>query len=183
MWTLGPGSETGSPSRSAVPCWDVLRESPTEELSSLLLQKRILLSCMVESKQDEKLWSLPVLVRSDFPRQSIAVPIQPNAGNPLITRWVRISVFSKNNLIVGALGEQNALLHNLVSVCICFRALVVTYLEHLGINYIAVSEDPCPRMLIHNRCPRALLLKENLRGIVCTHIHLGKKQLCLEHMP
>ncbi|XP_017308304.2 intermembrane lipid transfer protein VPS13B isoform X1 [Ictalurus punctatus] len=128
VWTLGPGSEAGSPSRCAVPCWDVLRESPTEDLASLLPQKRILLSCMVESKQDEKLWSLPVTVRPDFPRQSMAVPIQQNADTPLTT-----------------------------------RALVVTYMEHLGINYIAVSEDPCPRMLIHNRCPRALLLKENLR--------------------
>lgn len=64
--------------------------------------------------------------------------------------------------------------------CICFRALVMTYLEHLGINYIAVSEDPCPRMMVHNRCPRALLLKENLRGTVCIHIHLGKRQLCLK---
>ncbi|XP_060756090.1 intermembrane lipid transfer protein VPS13B-like isoform X4 [Neoarius graeffei] len=128
VWTLGPASEAGSPSRCAVPCWDVLKESPTEDFAPLLSQKRILLSCMVESKQDEKLWSLPVPVRSDFPRQSMAVPIQQNADNPLTT-----------------------------------RALVMTYLEHLGINYIAVSEDPCPRMLIHNRCPRALLLKENLR--------------------
>ncbi|XP_027028317.2 vacuolar protein sorting-associated protein 13B isoform X2 [Tachysurus fulvidraco] len=128
VWTLDPGSEAGSPSRCAVPCWDVLRENPTEELSSMLPQKRILLSCMNESKQDEKLWSLPVPVQSDFPRQSVAVPILQNADNLLAT-----------------------------------RALVVTYMEHLGINYIAVNEDPCPRMLIHNRCPVALLLKENLR--------------------
>lgn len=80
---MDPGSEAGSPSRCAVSCWDVLRENPTEELSSMLPQKRILLSCMIESKQDEKLWSLPV---PDFPRQSVAVPIQQNADNPLTTR-------------------------------------------------------------------------------------------------
>ncbi|KAG7317797.1 hypothetical protein KOW79_018832 [Hemibagrus wyckioides] len=128
VWTMDPGSEAGSPSRCAVSCWDVLKENPTEELSSMLPQKRILLSCMIESKQDEKLWSLPVPVQSDFPRQSVAVPIQQNDDNPLTT-----------------------------------RALVVTYLEHLGINYIAVSEDQCPRMLIHNLCPKTLLLKENLK--------------------
>ncbi|TSK20268.1 Vacuolar protein sorting-associated protein 13B [Bagarius yarrelli] len=127
VWTLDPGSEAGSPFKCAVPCWDVLRECPTEELASLPQQKRILLSCMIESKQDAK-WSLPVPVRSDFPRQSVAVPIQQKPDNPLTT-----------------------------------RALVVTYLEHLGINYIAVSEDPCPRMLIQNHCPEALLLKENLK--------------------
>ncbi|KAI5620879.1 vacuolar protein sorting-associated protein 13B-like, partial [Silurus asotus] len=128
VWTIGPGSEAGSPSKCAVPCWDVLKESSSEEHAPLLAQKQILLSCMTESKQDEKLWSLPVSVRSDLPRRSMAVPIQQDADNSLTT-----------------------------------RALVVTHLEHLGINYIAVSEDPCPRMLIHNRCPRALLLKENLK--------------------
>ncbi|KAM9436061.1 intermembrane lipid transfer protein VPS13B [Clarias gariepinus] len=128
VWTLGPGSEADSPSKCALPSWDVLKECPTEELASLLPQKRILLSCMADSKQDEKLWSLPAPVRSDLPRQSVAVPMEQIPDNPLTT-----------------------------------RALVVTYMEHLGINYIAVSEDPCPRMVIHNRCPTSLLLKENLR--------------------
>lgn len=71
------------------------------------------------------------------------------------------------------------MLYYSVFICIFFRALVVTYLEHLGINYIAVSEDPCPRMLIHNLCPKTLLLKENLKGTVCMHIHLARRQLCL----
>lgn len=97
-----------------------------------------------------------------------------------------IFIFSISSLIFtkpsieGFWGSKILLLLSLVFMCICFRALVMTYLEHLGINYIAVSEDPCPRMLIHNRCPRALLLKENLRGTVCIHTHLGKRQLCLK---
>lgn len=44
------------------------------------------------------------------------------------------------------------------------RAIVLTYQEHLGVTYITLNEDPCPRMLIHNKCPIPLLLKENVKG-------------------
>uniref|UniRef100_A0AAV2MBD8 VPS13-like middle region domain-containing protein n=1 Tax=Knipowitschia caucasica TaxID=637954 RepID=A0AAV2MBD8_KNICA len=40
------------------------------------------------------------------------------------------------------------------------RALVMTYQEHLGVTYITLNEDPCPRMVIHNKCPIPMLLKE-----------------------
>ncbi|XP_073702987.1 intermembrane lipid transfer protein VPS13B-like [Garra rufa] len=43
------------------------------------------------------------------------------------------------------------------------RPLVLTCQEHLGVTYLTVNEDQCPRMLIHNRCPKSLLLKENIR--------------------
>lgn len=44
------------------------------------------------------------------------------------------------------------------------RAIVLTYQEHLGVTYITLNEDPCPRMLIHNKCPIPLLFKENVKG-------------------
>lgn len=96
MWTLGPGSEADSPSKCALLSWDVLKECPTEELASLLPQKRILLSCMADSKQDEKLWSLPAPVRSDLPRQSVAVPMEQMPDNPLTTRWVKPCLEAQN---------------------------------------------------------------------------------------
>ncbi|XP_024861021.1 vacuolar protein sorting-associated protein 13B isoform X2 [Kryptolebias marmoratus] len=43
------------------------------------------------------------------------------------------------------------------------RAVVLTYQEHLGVTYIIFNEDPCPRMLIHNKCPVLLLLKETVK--------------------
>uniref|UniRef100_A0A3P9Q9M9 Vacuolar protein sorting 13 homolog B n=1 Tax=Poecilia reticulata TaxID=8081 RepID=A0A3P9Q9M9_POERE len=46
---------------------------------------------------------------------------------------------------------------------LCSRAVVLTYQEHLGVTYITLNEDPCPRMLIENRCPVPLLLKENVK--------------------
>ncbi|KAJ8394619.1 hypothetical protein AAFF_G00044220 [Aldrovandia affinis] len=46
------------------------------------------------------------------------------------------------------------------------RALVLTYQEHLGVTYLTLNEDPYPRLLVHNKCPIALLLKENVRGLL-----------------
>ncbi|XP_078143289.1 intermembrane lipid transfer protein VPS13B isoform X3 [Centroberyx gerrardi] len=50
------------------------------------------------------------------------------------------------------------------------RALVLTYQEHLGVTYITLNEDPCPRMLIHNKCPIPLLLKERVKETPRTEV-------------
>uniref|UniRef100_A0A8C7Y913 Vacuolar protein sorting 13 homolog B n=1 Tax=Oryzias sinensis TaxID=183150 RepID=A0A8C7Y913_9TELE len=47
--------------------------------------------------------------------------------------------------------------------CSRWVAIVLTYQEHLGVTYITLSEDPCPRMLIQNRCPVHLLFRENVK--------------------
>uniref|UniRef100_A0AAQ4R4U8 Vacuolar protein sorting 13 homolog B n=1 Tax=Gasterosteus aculeatus aculeatus TaxID=481459 RepID=A0AAQ4R4U8_GASAC len=49
--------------------------------------------------------------------------------------------------------------------------IVLTYQEHLGVTYIILNEDPCPRMLIHNKCPIPLLLKETLKETQKTEVH------------
>nr|XP_040021418.1 vacuolar protein sorting-associated protein 13B-like [Gasterosteus aculeatus aculeatus] len=51
------------------------------------------------------------------------------------------------------------------------RGIVLTYQEHLGVTYIILNEDPCPRMLIHNKCPIPLLLKETLKETQKTEVH------------
>ncbi|XP_035019480.2 vacuolar protein sorting-associated protein 13B-like [Hippoglossus stenolepis] len=51
------------------------------------------------------------------------------------------------------------------------RAIVLTYQEHLGVTYITLNEDPCPRMLIHNKCPIPLLLKETVKETPRTEVH------------
>lgn len=59
------------------------------------------------------------------------------------------------------------------------RAIVLTYQEHLGVTYITLNEDPCPRMLIHNKCPIPLLLKENVKGKQGTFWLHWKPLLCV----
>nr|XP_019946668.1 PREDICTED: vacuolar protein sorting-associated protein 13B [Paralichthys olivaceus] len=51
------------------------------------------------------------------------------------------------------------------------RAIVLTYQEHLGVTYITLNEDPCPRMLIHNKCPIPLLLKETVKETPKTEVY------------
>ncbi|XP_071410190.1 intermembrane lipid transfer protein VPS13B isoform X2 [Pithys albifrons albifrons] len=45
----------------------------------------------------------------------------------------------------------------------CTRAITLTYQEHLGVTYLTLTEDPSPRIIIHNRCPVTLLVKENFK--------------------
>ncbi|XP_074538884.1 intermembrane lipid transfer protein VPS13B isoform X2 [Halichoeres trimaculatus] len=51
------------------------------------------------------------------------------------------------------------------------RGIILTYQEHLGVTYIILNEDPSPRMLIHNRCPIPLLLKENVKETPRTEVY------------
>uniref|UniRef100_A0A8C3RDG3 Vacuolar protein sorting 13 homolog B n=1 Tax=Cyanoderma ruficeps TaxID=181631 RepID=A0A8C3RDG3_9PASS len=45
----------------------------------------------------------------------------------------------------------------------CTRAIALTYQEHLGVTYLTLTEDPSPRVIIHNRCSIPLLVKENFK--------------------
>nr|XP_015804809.2 intermembrane lipid transfer protein VPS13B isoform X1 [Nothobranchius furzeri] len=51
------------------------------------------------------------------------------------------------------------------------RAVVLTYQEHQGVTYLTLNEDPCPRMLIHNKCPIPLLLMENVKETPRTAVY------------
>ncbi|XP_010224543.1 PREDICTED: vacuolar protein sorting-associated protein 13B, partial [Tinamus guttatus] len=45
----------------------------------------------------------------------------------------------------------------------CTRAIALTYQEHLGVTYLTLTEDPSPRIIIHNKCSVSLLVKENFK--------------------
>ncbi|XP_028837760.1 vacuolar protein sorting-associated protein 13B isoform X2 [Denticeps clupeoides] len=79
---------------------------------------------------------------------SLPVPVRPD--------------FPRQSVTVPAEAGANAGLSS--------RTLVVTCQEYMGITYITVSEDPCPRMLLHNRCPIGILLKENLKETPRTEV-------------
>lgn len=66
--------------------------------------------------------------------------------------------------LCGQRGSDMSCLWTLFIFLFVCRAIVLTYQEHRGVTYITLNEDPCPRMLIHNKCPIPLLLKEDVRG-------------------
>ncbi|XP_010617862.1 vacuolar protein sorting-associated protein 13B isoform X2 [Fukomys damarensis] len=130
-FSICPGGEQLAVKSSSLPCWDLMPDVGPLVLDSSLLQKQILLGFSPAADADSsQCWSLPAIVRQEFPRQSVAVPF----GN------VRENGF-------------------------CTRALALTYQEHFGVTYLTITEDPSPRVIVHNRCPVTVLIKENIKEI------------------
>ncbi|XP_032616819.1 intermembrane lipid transfer protein VPS13B [Hylobates moloch] len=128
-FSICPGGEQPAMKSSSLPCWDLMPDISQSVLDASLLQKQIMLGFSPAPGADSsQCWSLPAMVRPEFPRQSVAVPL----GN-----------FRENGF--------------------CTRAIVLTYQEHLGVTYLTLSEDPSPRVIIHNRCPVKMLIKENIK--------------------
>nr|XP_014343547.1 PREDICTED: vacuolar protein sorting-associated protein 13B [Latimeria chalumnae] len=129
VFSIGSAGEPAFPQTSSIPCWDLLCDTSQSDLEASLLHRHMLLSFSAEVGADSSpYWSLPAVIRQDFPRQCVVVPI----------RDYNKSEFST-------------------------RAVVLTYQDHLGVKYITLTEDPSPRITIHNRCPVTLLLKENIK--------------------
>ncbi|XP_078254173.1 intermembrane lipid transfer protein VPS13B isoform X1 [Rhinoraja longicauda] len=129
VFHLAPGQAQSPDVLSSIPCWDFVAGGSLSELSDPLPQKHLLLgysSHIGASSCDN--WSLPALIRHDFPRQSVAVPLGDSSENGF-----------------------------------CSRAVVMTYQEYLGVTYVTLSEDFSPRLIIHNRCPVAIMMKENIK--------------------
>ncbi|XP_071660013.1 intermembrane lipid transfer protein VPS13B isoform X8 [Patagioenas fasciata] len=125
-------SPAGTPSREAlstVPCWDLLSDTSPLTLEAPLTDKRLLLSFSPGGcAGSRELWSLPAVIKPEFPRQSVAVP-------------------------TGVRSESG----------FCTRPIALTYQEHLGVTYLTLTEDPSPRIIIHNKCSIPLLVKENFK--------------------
>ncbi|KAE8599301.1 hypothetical protein XENTR_v10017132 [Xenopus tropicalis] len=131
VFSINPVGENQIAKPNPIPCWDVVSDvsQSSAETSPSPLQKYILLSlCPSVGGGNTQCWSLPAVIRQEYPRQSVAVPVGDCGGSGL-----------------------------------CTKAIVLTYQEHLGLTYLTLTEDPCPRIIIRNRCTVALLLKENIK--------------------
>ncbi|XP_027287303.1 vacuolar protein sorting-associated protein 13B isoform X4 [Cricetulus griseus] len=138
-FSICPGGEHPAMKSSSLPCWDFLPDvGPSMDTAAL--QRQILLGFSPAPGADSsQCWSLPAVVRREFPRQSVAVPF-------------------------GTLRENG----------FCTRAVALTYQEHFGVTYLTLSEDPSPRVIFHNRCPVAMLVKENMREIPKFEVYCKK---------
>nr|XP_023961065.1 vacuolar protein sorting-associated protein 13B isoform X16 [Chrysemys picta bellii] len=128
-FSICPAGEPPTEKLSSVPCWDLMSDISQSTSEVSLFQKHILLSFNpVVCADSSRCWSLPAVIRPEFPRQSVSVPI-------------------------GVCNENG----------FCTRAIALTYQEHLGVTYLTLTEDPSPRIIIHNRCSVSLLIKENIK--------------------
>ncbi|KAM6089237.1 intermembrane lipid transfer protein VPS13B isoform 6-T7 [Chlamydotis macqueenii] len=129
VFSVTPSGPPSSETLSTVPCWDVMSDTSPLASGAPLTEKRMLLSFSPGGCTGScELWSLPAVIKQEFPRQSVAVP-------------------------TGVCSESG----------FCTRAIALTYQEHLGVTYLTLTEDPSPRIIIHNRCSVPLLLKENFK--------------------
>nr|XP_044999217.1 vacuolar protein sorting-associated protein 13B isoform X3 [Jaculus jaculus] len=139
-FSICPGGEQPAMKSSSLLCWDFMPDVGPSVFDVSLLQKQILLGFSPEPGADSsQYWSLPAIIRQEFPRQSVAVPF---------------GTFRENGF--------------------CTRAIALTYQEHLGVTYLTLSEDPSPRVIIHNRCPVTILVKENIKDIPKFEVYCRK---------
>uniref|UniRef100_A0A8D2L3K4 Vacuolar protein sorting 13 homolog B n=1 Tax=Varanus komodoensis TaxID=61221 RepID=A0A8D2L3K4_VARKO len=140
-FSMCSAAESDTAKAMSILFWDLTCDISQPVSDLFPLQKYLLLSFTQSiNSQAIPCWSPPIVIRQEFPRQSIAIP-------------------------VGGRDEHG----------FCTRAIALTYQEHLGVTYLTLSEDPSPRIIIHNRCPVSLLVKENIKDtpkfdVYCKHV-------------
>ncbi|XP_058131760.1 intermembrane lipid transfer protein VPS13B isoform X2 [Dasypus novemcinctus] len=88
-FSICPGGEQPAVKSSSLPCWDLMPDTCQSELDASLLQKQILLSFSPAiGANSSQCWSLPAIVRQEFPRQSVAVPFRNCRENGFCTRAI-----------------------------------------------------------------------------------------------
>ncbi|XP_075405556.1 intermembrane lipid transfer protein VPS13B isoform X3 [Tenrec ecaudatus] len=91
-FSICPGGEQAAVKSGSLPCWDVLPDISQSVPDAVLLQKQILLGFSPAVGADSsQCWSLPAVVRQEFPRQSVAVPFTDSRENGFCTRAITLT--------------------------------------------------------------------------------------------
>ncbi|XP_039709774.1 intermembrane lipid transfer protein VPS13B isoform X4 [Pteropus medius] len=86
-FSICPGDEQPAVKSSSLPCWDLMPDISQSALDASLLQKQLSLAFSPAAGADSsQCWSLPAVVRQEFPRQSVAVPFGNCRENGFCTR-------------------------------------------------------------------------------------------------
>lgn len=87
-FSICPGDEQPAVKSSSLPCWDLMPDISQSALDASLLQKQLSLAFSPAAGADSsQCWSLPAVVRQEFPRQSVAVPFGNCRENGFCTRY------------------------------------------------------------------------------------------------
>lgn len=92
MFSLTPTEEASLAKPCSVPYWDLLQASERGKVEFPLPLRHMLFSLFPEPCTAAA-WSLPAPIRPDLPRQSLSVPVEPESGGGLSSRWVKQSTF------------------------------------------------------------------------------------------
>ncbi|XP_068093820.1 intermembrane lipid transfer protein VPS13B isoform X2 [Hyperolius riggenbachi] len=89
VFSISPVGEHLAAKSNTIPCWDLISDTSNCAADMPPLQKYLLLSlCQNAAAGSPKCWSLPAIIRQEFPRQSLAVPVGDCGGNDLCTKAV-----------------------------------------------------------------------------------------------
>lgn len=112
-FSISPGGEHSEMKSSSLPCWDFMPDMGPS-LDTAVLQKQILLGFSPAPGADSsQCWSLPAVVRREFPRQSVAVPCGTLGENGFCTRYfTRVSMLCACHCCRSSSGQDSS-----VSVC------------------------------------------------------------------
>ncbi|XP_060051757.1 intermembrane lipid transfer protein VPS13B [Erinaceus europaeus] len=84
--------EQSSVKSSSLPCWDLMPDISQSTLDASLLQKQVLLAFSpATGASSPQCWSLPAVVRPEFPRQSVAVPVGSCREDGFCTRAIALT--------------------------------------------------------------------------------------------
>ncbi|KAK7812654.1 hypothetical protein U0070_016124, partial [Myodes glareolus] len=90
-FSICPGEEHSAMKSSSLPCWDFMPDMGPS-VDTAVLQKQILLGFSPAPGADSsQCWSLPAVVRREFPRQSVAVPCGTSRENGFCTRAIALT--------------------------------------------------------------------------------------------
>nr|XP_060467555.1 intermembrane lipid transfer protein VPS13B isoform X5 [Panthera onca] len=91
-FSICAGGEQPAVKSSSLPCWDLMPDISQSPLDASMLQKQILLAFSPASgANSSQCWSLPAIVKQEFPRQSVAVPFGSCGENGFCTRAVALT--------------------------------------------------------------------------------------------
>lgn len=93
VFSVSPAGAPPTETLTSVPCWDLMSDASPLTSGTPPTQKRMLLSfspggCAGSSE----FWSLPAVIKQEFPRQSVAVPIGVRNESGFCTRYSLLKV-------------------------------------------------------------------------------------------
>ncbi|XP_052603573.1 intermembrane lipid transfer protein VPS13B isoform X5 [Peromyscus californicus insignis] len=123
-FSVCPGVEHPAMKSSSLPCWDFMPDVGPS-VDTAVLQKQILLGFSPAPGADSSLcWSLPAVIRREFPRQSVAVPFGALRENGFSTRAIALTYQEHFGITYLTLSEDpspRVIFHNRCPVTILIK--------------------------------------------------------------
>lgn len=92
VFSVSPAGAPPGETLSAVPCWDLMSDTSPLAAGAPLTEKRVLLSFSPGGGTGScELWSLPAVIKQEFPRQSVAVPTGVRSESGFCTRYCMLN--------------------------------------------------------------------------------------------